>query len=143
MNDKSGRRLFIAGAVMLIVITAVHSLSLFQKPMARNDSEKQLMELMTNYRFTVMGSVCTMNDFLRGFSISFGLASLGFAVLDFTLRRERAALLKRVALVNIIWLAVMTGVSWHYFFAAPTSFLAATMLIFVLAWVKLPALETS
>ena len=143
MNDKWGRRLFIAGAVMLIVIAAVHSISLFQKPMVRNDSEKQLMELMTTYRFTVMGSVRTMNDFLRGFSISFGLASLGFGVLDFTLRRERAALLKRVALVNFIWLAVMTGVSWHYFFAAPTSFLAATMLIFVLACVKLPAAETS
>ena len=128
---------------MLIVISAVHSISLFQKPMVRNDSEKQLMELMTTYRFTVMGSVRTMNDFLRGFSISFGLASLGFGVLDFTLRRERAALLKRAALVNVIWLAVMTGVSWHYFFAAPTSFLAATMLIFVLAWVKLPAAETS
>ncbi len=128
---------------MLIVIAAVHSISLFQKPMVRNDSEKQLMELMTTYRFTVMGSVRTMNDFLRGFSISFGLASLGFGVLDFTLRRERAALLKPVALVNVIWLAVMTGVSWHYFFAAPTSFLAATMLIFVLAWVKLPAAEAS
>jgi hypothetical protein len=143
MNDKWGKRLFIAGAVMLIVITAVHSISLFQKPMARNDSEKQLMELMTHYRFTVMGSVCTMNGFLRGFSISFGLAALGFGVLAFALRRERAALLQRVALVNIIWLAVMTGVSWHYFFAAPTSFLAATMLIFVLAWVKLRAPETS
>jgi hypothetical protein len=143
MSDKWGRRLFIAGAVMLIVIAAVHSISLFQKPMVRNDSEKQLMELMTTYRFTVMGSVRTMNDFLRGFSISFGLASLGFGVLDFTLRRERAALLKRVALVNFIWLAVMTGVSWHYFFAVPTSFLAAIMLIFVLAWVKLPAAETS
>ena len=128
---------------MLIVIAAVHSISLFQKPMVRNDSEKQLMELMTTYRFTVMGSVRTMNDFLRGFSISFGLASLGFGVLDFTLRRERAALLKRVALVNFIWLAVMTGVSWHYFFAAPTSFLVATMLIFLLAWAKLPAPETS
>jgi hypothetical protein len=40
-------------------------------------------------------------------------------------------------------LAVMTAVSGRYFFAAPTSFLAATMLIFVLAWVKLPAAEPS
>ena len=143
MNNKWGRRLFSAGAVMLIVIAAVHSISLFQQPMVRNDSEKQLMELMTTYRFTVMGSMRTMNDFLHGFSISFALASLGFGVLDFTLRRERAALLKRVALVNVIWLAVMTGVAWRYFFAAPTSFLAATMLIFLLAWVKLPAPETS
>src|SRR5258708_39695718 len=118
MNDKWGRRLFIAGAVMLIVIAAVHSISLFQKPMVRNDSEKQLVDLMTNYRFTVMGSVRTMNDFLRGFSISFALASLAFAVLDFTLRRNRAALWKRVALVNVICLSVFTGGSWHYFFAA-------------------------
>jgi hypothetical protein len=143
MHDKWGRRLFIAGAAMLILIAAVHSISLFQKPMIRNDSEKQLMDLMTNYRFTVMGSVRTMNDFLRGFSISFGLASLGFGIIDFTLRRERAALLKRVALVNAIWLAIMAGVSWHYFFAAPTSFLATATLIFALAWVKLPAAETN
>src|SRR5258708_33940649 len=110
MNDKLGRRLFIAGAVMLIVIAAVHSISLFQKPLARNDSEKQLMELMTTYRFTVMGSVRTMNDFLRGFSISFALASFGFGVLDFTLRRERSALLQRWALFNVIWLALRTVV---------------------------------
>ena len=82
---------------MLIVIAAVHSISLFQKPTVRNDSEKHLTDLMTNYRFTVMGSVRTMNDFARGFSISFALATLGFAVLDFALRRERAALLKRVS----------------------------------------------
>src|SRR5258708_26497182 len=132
MNDKWGRRLFIAGAVMLIVIAAVHSISLFQKPMARNDSEKQLTELMTNYRFTVMGSVCTMNGFLRGFSISFGIASLVFGVLDLTLRREPAALLQRFALVNVMWLAVITGVSWHYFFSVPRSFLPLTMLVFLL-----------
>src|SRR5712664_3662818 len=102
MKNNWGKRLFVAGAVMLVLMSAVHAVSLFQKPMIRNESEKQLMDLMTNYRFTVMGSVRTMNDFLRGFSISFGLASLGFGVLDFTLRRERAALLKRVALVNVI-----------------------------------------
>jgi len=100
---------------MLIVTAAVHSISFFQKPMVRNDAEKQLTDLITNYRFAIMGSVRTMNDFVRGFSISFALASWGFGVLDFALRRERAALLKRVALVNVMWLAVMTGVAGHYF----------------------------
>jgi hypothetical protein len=36
-----------------------------------------------------------MNDFLRGFSISFGLSTLGFAALDLAVSRERAQLLKR------------------------------------------------
>jgi len=99
--------------------------------------------LMTNYRFTVMGSVRMMNDFVRGFSISFGLATHGFAVLDFAVCRERAQLLKRAVLCNVLWLAAMTVISWHYFFAAPASFLTVTLIIFALAWVKLPATETS
>jgi hypothetical protein len=127
---------------MLVLLSAVHSVSLFQKPKMRNASEKQLTELMANYRFTVMGSVRTMNDFLRGFSISFGLATLGFAVLDFAVCRERAQLLKRVSLCNVVWLAAMTGISWHYFFAAPTSFLSIALVVFLLASVKLPAAET-
>jgi len=53
--------------------------------------------------------------------------------------RERAGLLKRAALANIVWLAAMTAVSLRYFFIIPGSFLAVTLLIFVLAWVKLPA----
>jgi len=43
--------------------------------------------------------------------------------------------------MNILWLATMTAVSLRFFFIVPTSFLVATMLIFVLAWWKLPAAE--
>jgi hypothetical protein len=64
-------------------------------------------------------------------------------VFDLTLSRERAGLLKRAALINIIWLATMTAVSLHYFFIVPTLFLAATLLIFILAWLKLPAEGTT
>jgi len=71
------------------------------------------------------------------------VAALGFGVFDLVLSRERAGLLKRAALVNVIWLAVMTAISLHYFFAVPASFLAATLLIFILAWLKLPAEGTT
>src|SRR5258706_3867474 len=137
MKNNWGRRLFIAGAVMLVLMSAVHSISLFQKPMIRNESERQLVELMTNYRFTIMGSVRTMNDFFRGFSIAFGLATLGFAALDFAVCRERAQLLKRVTLCNVLWLAAMTAASWLYFFAVSASLLTGTMINFLLAWVQL------
>jgi len=43
-----------------------------------------------------------------------------------------------VALINVLWLAVMTAVSLRYFFVIPTSFLIVALLAFVLAWVKLP-----
>ena len=139
MEDKWGRRLFTAGGVFLLVLGCVHSLSLIGKPIPANETERQLMDLMSGYRFNVMGTLRSMDEFLRGFSISFMLAALVLGALDLVLRRERTGLLKQVALVNAIWLAVMTAVSLRYFFVMPTSFLVVALLIFAAAWMKLPA----
>jgi len=75
---------------------------------------------------------------MTGFSISFMFAALGFGAVDLVLRRERVRLLKRVAAVNVLWLALMTTVSLRYFFAVPASFLAAALPIFLLAALTLP-----
>jgi hypothetical protein len=121
-----------------LLLGLVHSLSLFGKPVPANDTERQLLDLMSNYKFNVMGSMRTMDNFLRGFSISFMLGVLGLGALDLAICRERAGLLKRVALVNTLWLAAMLAVSLRYFFIFPTSFLATALLIFAAAWLKLP-----
>lgn len=139
MSDKWGRRLFATGAVMLLVLGLVHSLSLLGKPVPANDTERQLIDLMSNYKFNVMGSMRSMDNFMRGFSISFMLATWVTGTVDLVLCRERAGLLKRVALVNVIWLAVMSAVSLRYFFIFPTSCLIATLLVFAAAWLNLQA----
>ena len=143
MTDLWGRRLFKTGAALLLLIGLVHSLSLLEPMVPKNDTERQLLDLMTSYNFDLMGSVRSMSNLLRGFSIAFMLGALTLGALGLLLSRERAGLLKRVALVNAIWLAAMTAVSQHYFFVVPTSFLAATLLIFALAWLRLPAEEKS
>jgi hypothetical protein len=139
MADKWGRRWFKAGGVALVILGLVHSLSLILEQVPANDTERQLLNLMSSYKFNLLGSFRTMAGMLRGFSVSFMVAALGFGVFDLVLSRERAGLLKRATLVNILWLATMTAVSLHYFFLVPTSFLAATLLIFLFAWLKLPA----
>jgi hypothetical protein len=143
MTDKWGRRLFKAGTVALLILGLVHSLSLIRQRVPTNDTERQLLGLMFSYKFSLMGSMRSMDDLVRGFSVSFMLGALGFALFDLLLFRERAGLLKRAALANIIWLGAMTAVSLRYFFVIPSSFLAGTLLIFVLAWLKLPADATS
>lgn len=143
MTDKWGRRLFKAGAVALLVLGLVHSLSLLRDAVPANDTEKQLLGLMSSYKFNLLGSLRSMAGMLRGFSVSFMLAPLGFGLFDLVLSRERAGLLKRAALINILWLASMTAISLHYFFILPTSFLAAALLIFIAAWLKLPAEGTT
>lgn len=138
MTDKWGRRLFMAGAVWLVILGLAHSLSLFEKPVATNATERQLLDLMANYKFSLMGSDRSMAELMYGFSVAFMLAALGLGAFDLAVSRERSGLLKRVAGINAVWLAAMTGVSLRYFFAAPTSFLGAGLLIFALAWLKLP-----
>jgi len=136
--ERWGRRLFAAGAVWLVLLGLVHALSLFAKQVPANDTERQLLDLMSNYKFNVMGSMRSMNNFLRGFSIAFMLGALVMGTLDLALCRERTALLKRVAAINTVWLAAMTAVSLRYFFIVPISFLAVALLIFLLAWAMLP-----
>lgn len=143
MTGKWGRRLFKAGAVLLILLGLVHSLSLIEKSVPANETERQLLDLMSSYKFNLMGSMRSMDNFLRGFSISFMLGVLAIGALDLLLARERSGLLKRVALIHVIWLAAMVAVSLRYFFAMPTAFLAAPLVIFALAWLKLPAEGTS
>jgi len=123
---------------MLFVFGLAHSLSLIHDLVPKNDTERQLLDLMTNYKFTFMGSLRSMAQLLRGFSISFMLSAFGVGALDLLLARERSSLLKRVALVNMIWLALMTANSIRYFFLAPTSFFSVILLLFALAWLKLP-----
>jgi hypothetical protein len=139
MSDRWGRRLFKIGAIFLLLLGLVHSLSLLETPVAKNDTERQLQDLMSNYKFNVMGSMRSMDNFMRGFSISFMLGVFCVGALDLALARENSGLLKRVALIQTIWLAAMTAVGLRYFFVAPTSFLATALLIFTLAWLKLPA----
>jgi hypothetical protein len=139
MADTWRRRLFTTGAVILVLLGLVHSLSLIKPPVPANDTERQLLELMTSYKFNLMGSVRSLADLERGFSISFMLSVLGLGVLDLLLARERPAQLRRLALINTIWLGAMTVNSLRYFFLAPTAFLVAALLLFALAWLNPPA----
>jgi hypothetical protein len=139
MADKLGRRLYLAAACMMIFMGLVHSLSFLRKPSPTNETERQMLDLMTTYHMNVAGSDRTMQNFLTGFSVAFMLAALGFGALDLALSRERSSLLKRVALFNVLWLIAMLANSLHYFFIVPTTFLSVTLLLFILAWLKLPA----
>jgi hypothetical protein len=143
MTDKWGRRLFLAGAIWLLLMGAVHSLSFIKPLTPQNETERQLFDLMSNYKFNVAGSMRSMDNFMTGFSICFMLAALGFGLLDLSLVKERAALLKRISLVNFLWLVAMVIVALRYFFIVPITFLSVALLIFALAWLKLPAEGTT
>ena len=55
MTDKWGRRLFKTGAVVLVLVGLVHALSLFEKPVPANDTERQLLDLMVQLQIQSHG----------------------------------------------------------------------------------------
>jgi hypothetical protein len=143
MTGTWGRRLFRTGAIVLILLGAVHSLSFFNPLVPQNDTERQLFSLADNYKFDLMGSPRSMSDLMRGFSISFMLAAFVVGAINLALWSDPNRTLKRVALVTTIWLAVMTAVSLRYFFVIPTTFLVFDLIIFLAAWLALPSTATS
>jgi multisubunit Na+/H+ antiporter MnhF subunit len=143
MSDRWGTRFYKAAAVVLILLGCVHSLAVFNKPVASNDTERQLFDLMTNYKRDLMGSMRSTGDIVRGFNISFVILPLALGVLNLVLSRERPTLLKRLALINVLWLAAMVANSLYNWFLAPTLFLVIALVLFAGAGVKLPAGEIS
>ena len=139
MSDKWGRRLFQIGGVFLFLLATVHAISLLEPLNPANETETQLIHLMTNYKFNLMGSPRSMMDLFRGFSITFSLQCLVVGVISLALSKERCAVLKRLALIIALWLSTLTVVSLTHFFAAPTSFLVVAFLLFTASWLKLPA----
>lgn len=137
MTDTWGRGLFISGAILVLLLGAVHVLSLVTKLVPANDTERQLFALMTNYKFDLMGSMRSMDNLFRGFSTMFVLCMLGMGSLSLIVSGERAALVKKAALANTLWLAGMTVVSLRYFFPAPTAFFVLALLLFLAAWLRL------
>jgi hypothetical protein len=143
MSDKWGRRLFQIGGAFLLLLAAVHAISLFEPLNPANETETQLIHLMTNYKFSLMGSPRSMMDLFRGFSITFSLQCLFAGVIALALSKERSALLKRLSLIAALWLSTLIVVSLTHFFAAPTSFLVVAFLLFAASWFKLSAAPAS
>src|SRR5271169_2554066 len=85
MTDKWGRRLFTAGGVLLALFGLMHSLSLFNEPVGTNDTERQLLDMAANYKFNILGSLRSMAQLERGFSIAFMLSVFGVGALDLLL----------------------------------------------------------
>ena len=130
-------RWFQAACVILALLGIVHSGSyLTSPPPPANATEKTLNELMSGYRTDMMGVQRSQGDLFTGFLISFSVLPLTIAAAGLALAPVvNQTALARLAAVNFIGLAVMTGVSIYWWFHAPTAFLLLSAICFgVSAW---------
>ena len=135
--------LFKFGCWAAIVTAIVHLVGHIAGPMdVVNPTERQLLDLMTTYRFQLPGGAeRTMMEFVSGLSLSFSvlfvtIGTTGLAVA--TRAQDDAPLVYGVARIATIASATMLVVALMYFFIVPTLFLAAVTTCFAVSAVKAP-----
>ncbi len=132
---KNAKLWFKAGSWALIITGLLHSLSLLQKPVGENDTERQLLELMTTY---VMGGVNrTMYELYFFFSLSMTLFTLFVAGLNllfaqYYMPSEHA---RKFILANLIFLTIFLIPLVLCTFSIPIACYGLCWLLFLVSFV--------
>ncbi len=137
-TEQTGRRrpragLFIAGCVVLVLMAIAHFAASFQQPPPRDETERQLLDLMTTYRMDLEGTPRSMMEILKGFSHFFEVASFGMALTGLMLAIgsvRDARVLRRVSIAYVVTLGLGLAISLTHWFIIPTSFIGAAMVLF-------------
>lgn len=86
----------------------LHSLSLFNNPQPQNDSERQLFDLLANYRFDLGGTMRSMEELTNFFSLSLTLFCLFAGTINLLIVRyfENESLAKKIVTFNAVFWTV-------------------------------------
>lgn len=127
---KNYRFWFWLAVVFQFITATLHSISLFVTPEAGNETERQLFELLTTYRFDMgSGFRPTMASLTTALSSCFSLlyAFAGF-INAFLLRRRAHDLISGVLLINVVVFALSFALMAWFTFPPP---IVLTGLVFV------------
>lgn len=123
---------WIWGTIIMQLLTAVfHSISFFVKPEAKNETEKQLLDLVSNYKpDSGMGFHPSFADLLTGLSICFTLLCVFAAALNWYFKKKNlsAALWKGYLLIQVFIFGVLFIEMFVFTFFPP---IVCTALIFI------------
>lgn len=110
-------------AVVLQLLTgATHSLSFFVKPIPTSETERQLLELMANYRLDMGAGIHrSMHQLFTALSACFPLLYLLAALNNIYLLRKRVdtSLVKGLVAIQIVVLGICFGVMALFTFLPP------------------------
>jgi hypothetical protein len=128
------------GCYILIATCLIHLSGRLNPLVPKNETEKQLFDLMENQVLNKGSATFTMGNIQNGMSFCFSLMLLWTGVmslyLSYALANNRKVL-RNVSLINTISLAIAMAISVTYFFWAPTSCLALGLAFSALGTVTL------
>jgi hypothetical protein len=135
--------IFTIGCWVAILTAAVHVFGHVSGPTPpANDTERQLMDLATNYQMAVPGgSGRSLMDFMNGFSLSFAVFLALIGTLGLMIRKRGhgdGPFMRAVSRALAAGGLVLVVISMTYWFVVPSLFLALMTVCFLLAAVAPP-----
>jgi hypothetical protein len=123
-----GEQFFRIGAIVLVVMGIAHLFGHFggKAVPPANSTEIALHDMMYGYKQNLSGSMRSAGDIYDGLSLAFSVFSFALGMLAWVTEPNRKA-----AWILAVWLVVATGISFAYWFAIPTFFLAVAAACFL------------
>jgi len=126
-----------AAAVLQFVTAGVHATSLFVQPEPADETQRQLLTLMTNYRIDLgAGFHRSMSDLVTALSSCFSFVCLlGGSINVFLLRRRaEVGLVQGITAINIAVFGAMFVVMLVFTFLPPIIFTGLITLALTVSW---------
>jgi hypothetical protein len=140
------RTAFKIGCYLAFFTAALHTFGAHVVPaisplIPANDTERQLMDLATNYRFSLPGAARSMKELTDGFSLAYSMLFAltgGLGLIVFRRSASDPLLLTATARALAGGYLVLLAISLTYFFLIPTACTGAIALAFTIAAVSKP-----
>ena len=140
-------KLLIISRILFLWLTALfHAMSLFAEPAPTNDTERQLLDLVTTYRMNAgAGFNPTWMDLFTALSTCFSLVCLFGGLLNLFLWRQQAEdyLWRGVLNIELVVYGIMLAVMARFTFLPPIVLSALIFLAVFLARIKIKPLKNA
>lgn len=127
---KKAIAFFKTGNYVLILTGIFHLIGHFQKPIPENDQEKMLFDLLENYYFDFGNGIeRSFGDIMNSLSLALSLFTFFIAIYNLLLigQNPGEAILKKIMLLNIIFLGILELIIIRYTILPP-------MICYGLSW---------
>jgi hypothetical protein len=139
---RSRHTLWLKTAVVFMLVTAAfHSLSLVARPAPRNETERQMMDLMATYRLDMGdGFRPTMTNLMTALSACFTFVCVLGGLTNAYLLRRRVplAILKGVVGIHLLVFAGVFAVMLALTFSPPIVLTGLIVVFLLLAYLTIP-----
>ncbi len=131
-----------AAIVFQLLTSAIHSLSFLRSPQGKNETEKQLLDLMYNYKMDMgAGFHRSMGEIFTSVSFCFTMIFLLGGLLNFYMIRKKASaeLLKGFVGIQALVFGAVFIMAVLFAFLPPATFTGIVFVLLVISYFRLDA----